>query len=288
MLGRVLLAASLLLSASAVRAQEATGRAIEPDVVYGHKAGMALTFDVFPPTVESNRAGVIFVVSGGWFSRWSEPSTMVPLFQPLTSRGYTVFAVRHGSSPQFTVPEAVADMRHAVRFIRSSAERFLIDPERIGVYGGSAGGHLSLMLGTTADDGDDAASDTLAATSDRVQAVVALVPPTDLTVAIPGGSERLPAYDRFPGLEMDEETAATVSPLLHVTADDAPTLLIAGVKDDLVPIKHSRWIHAAFEKANVPTKLIEYPDSGHGLTPADMVKAVGEMTEWFDTYLLKK
>ena len=84
---------------------------ITPDVVYGHKHGMALTFDVYTPQSNANRAGVLFMVSGGWYSQWSPPEKTLPMFKPMLDAGFTVFAVRHGSSPKFGIPEAVEDVR---------------------------------------------------------------------------------------------------------------------------------------------------------------------------------
>ena len=94
-----------------------------------------------------NGAGVIYMVSGGWFSIWRPPENRVALFQPLLAEGFTVFAVHHGSAPRFKVPDAVSDVRAAVRHIRENAESHGVDANRLGVWGGSAGGHLSLMLG---------------------------------------------------------------------------------------------------------------------------------------------
>ncbi len=119
---------------------------ITPDVVYGHKDGMALTYDVFRPKENANGLGVLFMVSGGWYSRWSPPESRQAFFKPMLDRGFTVLAVRHGSAPRYKVPEAVADVRLAVRHIRLHAADYRIDPERLGVYGMSAGGHLSLCL----------------------------------------------------------------------------------------------------------------------------------------------
>ena len=132
---------------------------IAPDVVYGHKLGLAMTCDVFTPTENANGAAVLFMVSGGWYSNWSPPEQTQSLFRPLTDKGFTIFAVRHGSSPKFSIAEAVSDVRRSVRFIRLNAEKFKIDPNRIGVFGMSAGGHLSLMLGTASDEGDPNSKD---------------------------------------------------------------------------------------------------------------------------------
>src|SRR5205823_6668561 len=138
-----LLVLGLVLASSApfCRADDPSSTRKE-DVVYGRKNGMALTMDVFTPK-DPNGAAVVVAVSGGWYSDHAmiNPASYAELLR----RGYTVFAVCHGSQPRFTIPEAVADMNRAVRFIRTHAEDYKIDPDRIGITGGSAGGHLSLM-----------------------------------------------------------------------------------------------------------------------------------------------
>lgn len=258
---------------------------ITEDVVYGHKFGLALTFDVFTPTANANGAGILFMVSGGWYSNWAPPAQLQSRFQSLTDEGFTVFAVRHGSSPKFGIPEAVEDVRRSVRFIRLNADRFGVDPDRLGVFGLSAGGHLSLMLGTTADNGNPDSKDPVERVSDRVTAVVAFVAPTDLRIMVREATDRLPAYDRFPALDLDMTNAELDSPLLHVTADDAPTLLLAGDKDELVPIQHSRNIQAAFEQAKVASRLVEIKGAGHGFQGDQMTQANEEMVQWFKSYL---
>ncbi|MBI1348310.1 prolyl oligopeptidase family serine peptidase [bacterium] len=273
-----------LVASSMASAQEPPVN-ITPDVVYGHKDGLAMTFDVFTPKEKPNGAAVLFMVSGGWYSNWTPPQQTWGMFYPLTSKGFTVFAVRHGSSPKYGIPDAVSDVRRSVRYIRMNAETFHIDPNRIGVYGMSAGGHLSLMLGTASDDGLADNKDPVMKVSDRVQAVVAFVAPTDLTIAVREAPNRLPAYDRFPALDLAMAPAKAHSPLFQVTADDAPTLLIVGVKDDLVPIAHSQRIQAAFNEQKVVNKLVEYPNSGHGLVPMEMQQAATEMVAWFETHL---
>ncbi|MFW6169765.1 MAG: alpha/beta hydrolase family protein [Planctomycetota bacterium] len=277
--------AVLLFAATVSRAADQVK--IQPDVVYGHKYGMALTFDHFAPLEHANGAGVLFMVSGGWYSHWSPPEETRRRFQPMLESGFTVFAVRHGSSPKFSIPEAVSDVRRAVRFVRKNAGEFGVDPNRVGVFGMSAGGHLSLMLGTTADVDPPDADDPLGGVSSRVQAVVAYVPPTDLRVMVWDAEDHLPAYERFPALDLDVERAAEYSPLLFVTPDDAPTLLIAGEQDTLVPIKHSRNILTAFQREGVPAELVSFPDSGHGLTPKDRQAAMQRQVEWFQKHLVE-
>jgi acetyl esterase/lipase len=137
------LAASLILVSTAGWAADPSVNRKE-DVIYGRKFGTALTMDVFTPTKDSKGIGVIIVVSGGFVS--SKEAILPAFVRPLTDRGYTVFAVVHGSQPRYTIPEIIQDMNRAVRFIRYHAKDYGIDPDRLGVTGASAGGHLSLML----------------------------------------------------------------------------------------------------------------------------------------------
>lgn len=259
---------------------------ITPDVVYGHKAGMALTFDVIQPKKNANGAGVLFMMSGGWFSIWAPPENFVKPdawegfrhFGSLVDKGYTLFIVRHGSAPQFKVPEAVADVRRAVRYIRLHADDFAIDPDRIGVCGGSAGGHLSLMLGTTSDEGKEDAPDEIDRVNNRVAAVVAYFPPVDLR-------EWVGPNEQFPALEFDPQLAESVSPVLQVTPDDPPTLLIHGDKDELVKLDNSERIVAEFTKHDVPHDLLVIEGAGHGFAGENGKRAAQRLIAWFDKYL---
>lgn len=267
-----LAAIAIVLAASApVAAAELGGLDVVTDIVYGHKLGMALTMDLYQPKSGSgNGAAILFMVSGGWRSNWVPPEKGLPLFTPLVEKGFKVFAVRHGSSPKFNIPEIVEDVRLALRFVRSSAGKFGVDAGRLGVYGGSAGGHLSLMLGTAA------------VANERVAAVVAYFPPTDLRKWV---SEDPNANRSYPALRFSPEKAGDYSPLVQVSPDDAPTLLIHGDKDPLVPLSHSEQILAAFKEKNVPTELLVIPGGGHGFKGDDDVRARHAMIAWFEKYL---
>ena len=299
-----------LLGTLAVLLLVPPGRAAEPDwertrdVIYGRKYGLALTMDVFTPK-RTNGAGVIFVVSGGWFS---DPRAIHPGFvQPFLKRGYTVFAVVHGSQPKFTVPEIVEDMHRAVRFIRHEAKRFAIDPERLGIFGASAGGHLSLMMGTSGKDGDPKAPDEVDRGSSRVQAVACFFPTTDFLNFGRPGKELLDRalqppftaavdfheFDRKKALFVpitDEkklrEIMKSISPIYHVTSKSAPTLLIHGDQDELVPVQQSEIFEKKLKEVGVPVELIVRKGAKHRwLTlPLDIEK----FADWFDKHLKKK
>ena len=250
---------------------------VTENVVYGHKDGMALIYDVLTPQ-KANGAGIIFMMSGGWFSKKRDPQQLTTWFKPMIDDGYTMFVVYHGSAPRYKVPDAYSDVSRAVRHIKIHAKEYQVDVKRLGVTGGSAGGHLSLMVGLDSDEGDSASDDELMKMSTEVAAVVAYFPPIDLRNIV-GPS------DRFPALDFDKSLAAGISPILLVSNDDPPTMLIHGNKDTLVSDQTSRTIHAALEKDGVTTDLLIIDGAGHGFRDADAVVAGLARLAWFNKYL---
>jgi acetyl esterase/lipase len=282
------------------------------DVVYGRKFGVALTMDVFKPKQNANGAGVVWVVSGGWVSAHTLVETKMAFspVQPLLKRGYTVFAVVHGCQPKFTIPEILEDMNRAVRFIRFHAADYGIDPQRMGITGGSAGGHLSLMQGTAGGDGDPKAKDEIDRGSSRVQAVACFFPPTDfLNYGTPGENAvgrgvlkdfapafafsefnpkgaRFGSFSRITDESKINEIGKEISPITHVSAESAPTLIIHGNKDFLVPIQQSESFVAKMKEAGVPAELIVKEGASHGWAGID--KDMPKIVDWFDQHLAKK
>jgi acetyl esterase/lipase len=272
------------------------------DVVYGRKFGTALTMDVFTPKSNANGAAIVWVISGGWFSA-HEAISPAPI-QELLRRGYTVFAVVHGSQPRFTIPEIVGDMNRAVRFIRYHAADYHIDPDRIGITGGSAGGHLSLMQGLAGDLGNRESKDPIEKTSSRVQAVACFFPPTDfLNYGKPDenalGRGILKGFK--PPFDFHDQDSTTksfrpitdeakiveigrkISPVNHVSSDDPPTLIIHGDADVLVPIQQAELIIDKLKKSGVETKLVVKKGAGHGWP--NLLKDMTQIADWFDAHL---
>jgi acetyl esterase/lipase len=290
---------------SLARADEPQNYTRTKDVIYGRKFGMALTMDVFVPKEKANGIGVIAVVSGGWISK---PEGIHPgLYEDCLKRGYTVFAVVHGSQPKFTLPEIIEDMHRSVRFIRYHAKDYNIDPDRIGIMGASAGGHLALMMGTAGTDGDGRASDPVDRVSSKVQAVACFFPPTDFLNYGAEGKEMIDRAFQLPFTaavdyhEFDQKKALyvpvtdkdklreitkKVSPITFVSKDSAPALMIHGNKDTLVPIQQSEEMVAKLTEAKVPAELIVKNGEKHGwATMLDDMKSLGE---WFDKHLRKE
>ena len=309
------------LSATTLGAAEPPSFVRDLDLIYHRQGGYALTMDRVAPVAEANGAAVLMLVSGGWVSRHAflEPRVgdQLPrvlaraVLNPteLLARGYTLFLVVHGAQPKFTIAEIHGQIGEAVRHVRHNAEGYGVDPSRIGVMGGSAGGHLALLQGTRGLRGSDDPG-TQAERSSRVQAVVAYFPPTDFLnfgaegvfvddairrVEADGGNPFLQAlylFDHDPQKMRitrvtDEQRLAQhyrdISPYYHVTADDPPTLLVHGDADERVPIQQSERILERFEVEGVEHRLYTKAGAGHGWQPTPEERAV--VADWFDRHL---
>lgn len=254
----------LALSVFAMQAQAETIR----NVVYGQKDGLAMVMDIYKPDSGANGAGVAYMISGGWMSSLPMQAAYESMFMPLVDAGYTVFAVRHGSSPRYNVLEAWSDVARAFQFIGDNADSYGVDPARLGVSGISAGGHLSLMLGLSTEG-----------QTHRPAAVVAYMPPTDLR-GMTGPN------DNFPALNFADDQAPTVSPIDFASAGDPPVLLVHGDADELVNIRHSERMFAALQAAGVTSEFIVIPGAPHGLFTGDDAATAGNaLREWFDQHL---
>lgn len=301
----IIFSAAMLCSvsfASVFAADEEIGSAVADriveDVVYGYKDGLALTFDVITPVENAKGLGVILVSSGSWKSSKSN----IPgedearrkrehWIQGLLRGGYTVFLMRHGSGTRYHVPEMVTDIRRGVRFVRAHAAEYGVDPNRLGITSGSSGGHLSLMVGLTGDDGKPDSKDPIERVSSRTQAVVAWFPPTDLiNFGKEAGYKNIeklrPNFfaDMFGKVDDLEAQLKNVSPIEQVSSDDPPVLLIHGDRDLTVPLQQSEVFKTKYEAANLPVKLIVHPKGGHSYWPGIM-DDYPAVWEWFDKYL---
>lgn len=270
------------------------------DIVYGHKDGLALTLDVLEPEENKKGIGLILVSSGSWVSKKSD----IPeenrhrmdndhWARGLLNGGFTLFVVRHGSSPRYYVPEMIPDMNRAVRFVRSIAPKYNVHPDRLGITSGSSGGHLSLMAAMTGDDGKPDAKDPIERISSRVQCVVAWFPPTDLVNwGAPGGYSliefaRPGFFKRVLGETKDIEGGLkSISPINFVTKDAPPLLLIHGDADKTVPLQQSEILKAKYDETGLPVKLIVQPGGGHSSWPG-ILDQYPTVWDWFDQYLKK-
>jgi len=240
------------------------------DIVYGHEYALAMTMDAVVPKKGGNGAAVVWIVSGGWhsglFPPWAAFSPDYPYAgffdcRALLDKGFAVFFVRHGDGSKFPMPEIVDDCRRAIRFLRLNARKYNVDPDRLGTLGGSAGGHLVLMLSTTSDEGvpNPKNFDWMLRHSDRIATAVAYYPPTDIRDWWATG--KVNYYQE--AFKFDPKRGAEFSPLLWVTPYSAPALMIHGDKD-VIPITYSQDILAQYKKHGVPSELLTVKGVGHG------------------------
>ena len=262
----------------------------EASVVYGRRHGHDLTFDVLRPK-PANGLAVVAVVSGGWKSHSNSFSPA--LVAPLLRRGYTVFPVYHLSQPEATVAEIFEDVSRAVRRIRHDAGGYSVDPARLGVTGGSAGGHLGLLLATRGGPGPSDAPDPVDRESSAVQAVAVFYPVTDL-LDLGDSTENLhdggppksfvQAFRPEPGASADwARLGRALSPLHQMSSNRPPTLIYHGDADTLVPLDQSvRYQRRARELGNI-VELVVHHGGSHGWL--SMPWDLRRFADWFDDTL---
>ena len=253
---------------------------VHEDIVYVTRDGVDVSYDVLQ-AAEPNGAAVLLMSSGGWFSGKQPIERVNERFAFLLDAGYAIVPIRHRSAPEYKVPDAVADVQHAVRHVRLHADDFAIDPSRMAVMGFSSGGHLSLMIALNADEGHagKATKKPVLATSNHVAAAVAYFPPVDLANIV-GPSER------FPALDFDPTLAESVSPINFADAEDPPILLLHGTEDELVPLLNSTRMHETLTAAGGTSELSIYEGAAHGFRDPDhQARARSEILAFLGTNL---
>src|SRR5262245_49049546 len=286
------------LFASIAPAQDASFSQQE-NVVFGEVHGVGLLMDVFVPRGEKNGLGIVDVISGAWNSDRGKirDHARAQTFEILCRKGYTVFAIRPGSISKFSAPEMLANLNQGIRWVKEHSKQYGTDPERLGLMGASAGGHLACLAAVTAKKQDAAAGTSTNPGDTRVRAVAVFFPPTDF-LNYGGKAVDVNADDRLGQLvrrlalpsdrasqtaEQVTERVTQISPARLVTSQAPPFLLIHGDADPVVPLQQSEVMLAALKKAGVPAELIVKPGGGHPwLTLHEEVQVVAD---WFDKQL---
>lgn len=228
---------------------------VKKAIEYGKGGEVALKLDLYQPTPENNSAdqlqpAIIFVHGGAW--KGGNREIYHYYCVKLAEQGYVAATISYRLSDVAPFPAAVQDVKCAVRWLRANAERFHIDPNRIAVAGGSAGGHLAMMAGYATDNPELEGTGGHSEVSSRVQAVVNFYGPTDLTSDFARGSDVVVTFLGGVTYDKSPELYRLASPSTHVSPDDPPTLILHGSIDNVVPISQAEIIVDRLQAVGVP------------------------------------
>lgn len=215
---------------------------------------------------------VVALIHGGGWVNGDRLGYAAAAIQFARTGDYASVAVGYRLTKEARWPAQIHDCKAAIRWIRAHAKEYNLDPDKIAVMGSSAGGHLSSLIGTSGDvkelEGDLGPNTTF---SSRVQCVVNLCGPQDFTQALMFDKEKKPVLkdDAVIGLlggnyEEKHSEAVAASPVTYVTKDDPPFITFHGSADQRVAYLHAEAIHAALQKAGIPSLLIPITNGGHG------------------------
>ena len=235
------------------------------DVEYCVTSGTTLRMDIYVPRSarESSAPAVLHVHGGGWQAGTKKDFVEMRMMYPLMDAGYVVASAQYRFAPKHPFPAPVEDVKCAVRWLRANAERYHINPDRIGALGASAGGHLVTMLGVADEKAGFEGCGGHADKSSRVQAVANFYGPVDLTSEIKTPLLVRVRNDEFPTKELWKQG----SPINYVSPDDPPFLIVHGGDDDIVPVSQSTMLESRLREAKVPVELVVVKNGNHILSP---------------------
>lgn len=277
-----------VVAASAADPVVPEGVAWETGIEYSNPDGQHLQLNLARPKAGEGPFPAVLCIHGGGF-RAGNRESYDALCLKLAERGYVSATISYRLAPKHKFPAAVHDTKAAVRWLRANAATFKIDPERIGVTGGSAGGHLAQFLGVTANvprfEGDGGNPEK----SSHVACVVNVYGPSDFTKSY---GKSVDAHEVLPlwfggNLETHRDLHIQGSPLYWVTPDAAPTLCIHGTEDKYVAHEQAVWLIEKLKAATVPAELLTLEGAGHGFKGLDAEKAEQALFAFFDQRLKK-
>ena len=253
-----------------------------------------LMMDIIKPASKQPTPAIVFVSGNGFQS--VDRAALVPQLSVVAKAGYLVAAIDYRIIGETHYPEPLKDVKTAVRFLKANAKIYNIDPERIAVWGNSAGGYLSAMAATT---GDMKEFDTgrWPGQSSAVQAAVIFYAPVNFANSVRNEAYKLSdgtwSGDAFLGFDAknpaNAEKVRKASPLSYVSERTPPFLIVHGTKDGVVPISESESLHGALEAAKRPVTLIRLDGAGHSFGQVTSTPEVmAEVIRFLDTHLKGK
>lgn len=257
-----------------------------PVTVEYSSVGAKMEMDIVRPKNQNGPAPAVLLIHGGGFRAGKRQSYLQQATR-LAERGYVAATASYRLAPRNQFPSSVEDAKAAVRFLRANAAKYGIDPDRIGAWGGSAGGHLVLMLGLTGDIAEFEGTGPNREFSSKVQAVINYYGPTDFTQSY---SKSVDAADVLPlwlggHLDQNRKVHQKASPINWVTPNAAPTLSLHGTKDAYVAFEHSVQLTERLINAGVDAELESFSGAGHGFKGPDAERAETLAIQFLDRYL---
>ena len=259
------------------------------DVIYKRVNGRDLRLDIYSPKSITHSLPVVLWIFG---NRWSRGSKNHPPPLDLMSQGYIVVSMDYRLSGEAPFPAAIEDCKAAVRWVRANAAAYHFDPDHIGVWGHSAGGHLAALLGTSGGVAELEGTPDNSTFSSRVQAVCDMSGPSDIVQfyeAVSNSNEGMAptvksSIEQFLGgpVEQDRAKAIAASPTTYVSKEDPPFLIIHGENDMTIPVSQSELLASKLKAAGVHVTLIVDENRGHGIGGPAFAQ---EITSFFDKYL---
>lgn len=249
------------------------GVKVDQNLLYARAGGKDLLLDIYRPEKQEGLIPTVVWIHGGAFRTGNKDDAQTASVTWLATRGYAVVAINYRLSFEALFPAQIQDCKAAVRWLRANANAYRLDPNRIGAWGASAGGHLAAMLGTSGGvqelEGDLGNQQE----SSRVQAVADFFGPTDFlkmdAAALPGGQKHDPAdspESQLVGGPIQENKAkvARANPITFVTRNAPPFLILHGDQDPLVPVNQSELLYDALKRAGVNVTFHKIVGAGHG------------------------
>ncbi|MEN8155602.1 MAG: alpha/beta hydrolase [Bacteroidota bacterium] len=239
------------------------------DIVYKEVDTITLKLDIYRKTELKDPAPILIFIHGGSWSG-GERSDYLPYLIDYAEKGYVTVTVSYRLSGVAQYPAAVEDVKCAVKWIRSHAEAYSIDPERIALVGGSAGGHLAMMVAYADEKVFGGACNN--GTGEKVKAIVNLYGPADLTSEDARNHSKVRQF-LGKGYQDAPELYRISSPRTHISRDDPPTLIFHGTLDSTVPVGQSDSLHRWLNIAGVPNEYHRLKGWPHTMDLSQKVNA---------------
>ncbi len=262
---------------------------------------VAMKMDILKPQSKTSLPAIVYVTGGGFIN--ANKDNGIQLRMHLAEAGYVVASIEYRVAPTAVFPQPLEDVKASIRYLRANAKKFNIDPDRIGIVGGSAGGYLTAMAGvtsgtTTFDKGENLDQ------SSSVKAAVDLYGLSDLTRIgddysdavkeahkSAGATEALwvngsPVFGgRDGGILADPAAAKAADPMTYVGKNSAPMLLMHGTKDFVVSPSQTDLLFQALRKEGIPSDRYLVEGAAHGGVYWDQAEALSIITDFFNKYL---